>query len=444
MSTTPPNNGGHVPSGKVTAFDKGQYDNLIAWVDGVDQDLEKNLNKPRPGVRLDDSLGGGIRPGSPDWNVAARFVSKATEFGKSVVERYADLDKDWEQYVMALRGARDVFETTNNLNNYSAAKFLNDYPDMSSSSTGGGPGGNAGGPGGIGGGTGGGSGGGSGGGTGNNSSDNGTGGKSGTGDKSGGDGTGNNSGDGGTGGKSGGGSGGTRTQVPSQMFFRNGMLPVGTDGKTDGGTGGTSGDGGDTRTQVPDQPLSAATYRSFEEIPAKPPVVGPGDARPAVSGGDSGGGGGGALPPAPGHAVGADSGSGVAPTPAPDQPPSAAIHRSFHEIPAEPPVLGPGQARPAVSGGDSGGGGGGTPPVPSYYTLTPAPGHAVSAAIHPSFQEIPAEAPVVGPGDARPAVIGGDSGDGGGGTPPFTGYYILTPAPGDDSSPPSKRPSHGR
>ena len=82
MSTTPPNNKGHVPPGKVTAFDKGQYDNLIAWIDGVDQDLNKNLNKPRPGVRLDESLGSGILPGSPDWNVAARFVTRATEFGK--------------------------------------------------------------------------------------------------------------------------------------------------------------------------------------------------------------------------------------------------------------------------------------------------------------------------------------------------------------------------
>jgi hypothetical protein len=382
MSSTPQNNGGHVPPGKVTAFDKGQYDNLIAWVDGVDQDLNKNLNKPRSGVRLDESLGGGISAGSQDWSVAQRFVSKATDFGKSWVERSAELDKDWEGYIAALRRARDVFEDTDDLSKYNAAKFLNDYPDMSSSSNGGGPGGNLGG-----GGTGGG-------------------------------GTGNNSGDGGTGGKSGGGGGGTRTQVPNHhtLMLNPGhhtlMLvpghhppgskaqPAGTGDKSGGdGTGNNSGDdgtggksgggGGGTRTQVPDQPLSAATYRSFEEIPAKPAVVGPGDARPAVNGGHSGGGGGDALTPAPGHAVSPDSGGdGVAPRPNPHQPPSPATHRSFQEIPAKPPV--------------------------------------------------------VGPGDARPAVSGGDSGGGGGGTPPFPGYYILTPAPGDDSSPSSKRRSHGR
>jgi hypothetical protein len=316
MSTTPPNNKGHVPSGKVTAFDKGQYDNLIAWVDGVDQDLNKNLNKPRPGVRLDESLGSGILPGSPDWNVATRFVTRATEFGKSVVERYAELDKGWEQYIMAMRGARDVFESTNDLSKYGAAKFLNDYPDMSPSSNGGGLGG-----GGLGGNSGGGG--------------------------IGGDGTGSKSGDGGTGGNSGGG-GGTRTQVPSHhtlmldphhhhtLMLVPGHHPPGSKAQPadtgdksgdsgtgskwilyrirksgDSGTGSKSGDsstggksgggGGVARAQVPGQPPSAATLRSFQEIPAVPPVVGPGEARPAVTSRD--GGGGGRTPPVPTHHI---------------------------------------------------------------------------------------------------------------------------------------------
>jgi len=421
MSSTPPNNEGHVLPGKVTAFDKGQYDNLIAWVDGVDQDLNKNLNKPRSGVRLDESLGGGISPGSPDWNVAQRFVSKATEFGKSWVERSAELDKDWEGYIAALRRARDVFEDTDDLSKYKAAKFLNDYPDMSPSSNGGGPGGNLGGGGFGGGGLGGGGTGGGGGGTGNNSGDGGTGGKSGgggggntrtqvpnhhtlmlvpghhtlpldpgphpPGSKAQPAGTGDNSGDGGTGGKSGGGDGKTRTQVPNHHTLM--LVPSTGDNSGDGGTGGKS--GGGTRAQVPDQPLSAAIYRSFQEIPAEPPVLGPGQARPAVTGDKSGGGGGVADTPAPGHALSADSGGdGVAPTPAPDHGLSPAIHRSLPEIPREAPVGGPGEARPAVTGGDSGGGG--------WVALAPAPGHAVSR----------------------------DSGRGGGVAP--------APTPGDDSS----------
>ena len=128
---------GHVPPGKVTAFNRAEYDNLIRWIDSVDRDLNARLNRPRPGVRRDETLGGGIYPGSSKWPPAANYTAKAKVFGKSAVDRYAELSKDWEQFVLALRDARDVFESTDNLNRVSATKFVHDHPGVLPSTNGG-------------------------------------------------------------------------------------------------------------------------------------------------------------------------------------------------------------------------------------------------------------------------------------------------------------------
>src|SRR5260370_18064020 len=84
-----PSDPGHVPPGKVTAFDRAQYDNLISWVDSVDQDLNTGLDKPGPGVRLDETLGSGIHPGSTKWTPAVNLTTKATAFGKSAAGSHA-------------------------------------------------------------------------------------------------------------------------------------------------------------------------------------------------------------------------------------------------------------------------------------------------------------------------------------------------------------------
>jgi hypothetical protein len=128
---------GNVPPAKVTAFDRKQYDNLTTWVDGVDQDLNKNINQPKAGVRIDESLGSGIYPGSSGWTPAANLVAKTKAFGQSWVEQSNGLSKDWDQFIAALRGATDVFEHTNDLTNYNATTFLNDHPDLAQPANGG-------------------------------------------------------------------------------------------------------------------------------------------------------------------------------------------------------------------------------------------------------------------------------------------------------------------
>ncbi len=126
-----------VPSGQVTAFDQGQYDKLITWVNGVDDDLNKYINAPSPDVRIDADLGSGIHPGSAGWTPAQSLIAKAKEFGKSWIDQSAAMSKDWEQFRVALEGARDVFNNTNDLTALDAGTFLGDYPDFSASANGG-------------------------------------------------------------------------------------------------------------------------------------------------------------------------------------------------------------------------------------------------------------------------------------------------------------------
>jgi hypothetical protein len=129
---------GPVPHGKITAFDKDQYDKLIKFVDGVDQELNQNIRKPSAGVRLDATLGSGIFPGSGNWGPAKALYDKGIAFGTSVADLYKQLDQDWEAYVTALKDARDVFEDTGNLATYGATEFADENPGLIGGSAGGG------------------------------------------------------------------------------------------------------------------------------------------------------------------------------------------------------------------------------------------------------------------------------------------------------------------
>jgi hypothetical protein len=135
-----------VPNGKITQFDKDRYNSLIRYVDYVEGvELNQNLNRPGTGVRLDGNLGSGIFPGSSKWPVAGALVEQGKAFGTSVQAQYTKLSDGWEQYVAALKNARDVFEQTNDLNTLSASKFATDFPDAAGTTSAGGATGNTGG-----------------------------------------------------------------------------------------------------------------------------------------------------------------------------------------------------------------------------------------------------------------------------------------------------------
>ncbi|GAA0556121.1 hypothetical protein GCM10009533_62390 [Saccharopolyspora spinosporotrichia] len=220
----------NVPAGHITAFDRSQYERLIKAVDSVDHSLSQQFLKPGTDIRLDESLGSRLHVGSDSWSAVTDFINAANKFGTSVDTINEKFSDDWRGFIKALNAAKDVFDDTNNLANYSAQKFLNDYPEIGgegASSYGGGMGsyGGFGGTGGMGGeGTTGGTGG-----AGSEGTTGGTGGMGGEGTTGG---TGGAGSEGTTGGTGGAGSEGTT----------GGTGGAGSEGTT-GGTGGAGGEG---------------------------------------------------------------------------------------------------------------------------------------------------------------------------------------------------------
>lgn len=127
-----------VDGGNVIHFNKASYQDLIRFIDEVNSDLEKLFLKAQPTMSLDGSLGDTLRPGSPSWTVVKRLKDAATAFGKSVQEKFTNLNGEWTQYVTALRDAIDFFEKHDDLATTSAQDFLNDHPDLGNLGGGGG------------------------------------------------------------------------------------------------------------------------------------------------------------------------------------------------------------------------------------------------------------------------------------------------------------------
>jgi len=134
-----------VDSGNVIHFNKASYEDLIRFIDEVNTDLETMFLKAQPTMSLDGSLGETLRPGSPGWTVVKAVKDAAAGFGKSVHEKFTNLNDEWTQYVTALRGAIDFFEKHDDLATSSAQDFLTDHPDLGNLGGGGGGGGRGGG-----------------------------------------------------------------------------------------------------------------------------------------------------------------------------------------------------------------------------------------------------------------------------------------------------------
>jgi hypothetical protein len=122
---------------KITTFNKAYYEQLIKHlrdIDSVVNTSPKYLG-PSADVKLDSSLGTRFHPGSQDWPVAKDFVTRAAAFGNSVHTRLAGFEAEIRSFYTALKGAEDVFDETDDLATYDAAKFAKKHPDV----TGGGP-----------------------------------------------------------------------------------------------------------------------------------------------------------------------------------------------------------------------------------------------------------------------------------------------------------------
>jgi hypothetical protein len=129
---------GGVPTGHITAFDKGQYDKLTGFLLGAETDLNHDVMVPAASDV--DFRAVAIRPGAAGWDPAARLAASVKTFGSSLFDRLTEVDGELTRFGDALAGARKVFEDTDDLSRYSASAFTDKYPAVANGPTTGGSG----------------------------------------------------------------------------------------------------------------------------------------------------------------------------------------------------------------------------------------------------------------------------------------------------------------
>jgi hypothetical protein len=119
-------------SGKITQFDKAHYEQLLAYLLSVENDVDTSPRRlgPSADLKLDSTLTSRFHPGSQDWSVAKDFLTQSGTFGNSVHTRLATFETDIRAFYKALKDAEEIFEKTDDLATYDAGKFGNDYPDV--------------------------------------------------------------------------------------------------------------------------------------------------------------------------------------------------------------------------------------------------------------------------------------------------------------------------
>jgi len=116
--------------GNVIHFNKDDYNRLMQIVTTDIEDIDKRFLRPAPGLRLDDTLGDHVKPGAPKWGPVDKVKKAAGAFGGSAYTQLTKLSDDWDEFVDALKGAVDVFQTNADLATMSAQEFLDKYPDF--------------------------------------------------------------------------------------------------------------------------------------------------------------------------------------------------------------------------------------------------------------------------------------------------------------------------
>jgi hypothetical protein len=129
-------------SGKITAFDKDHYDQLITYIKGVDDDVNTAPGAlgATSGLKLDGTVDTMLHAGSKSWGTAQKLTGQAKVFGESVHNRYTAIENEMRTFGSSLKDAEDVFKDTNDLATYDASQFSQDYPDVGGSSGAGGTG----------------------------------------------------------------------------------------------------------------------------------------------------------------------------------------------------------------------------------------------------------------------------------------------------------------
>jgi len=113
-------------AGKEVAFKAADYDRLIKFYDDTSDSVVTLLMHDSPnGPRLDDSVV--FKPGSASWDLAQSATTKVKALATGFNAQYKKLEAQYGDFAIRLTGARDVFDDTDNLANYSAQDFITRY-----------------------------------------------------------------------------------------------------------------------------------------------------------------------------------------------------------------------------------------------------------------------------------------------------------------------------
>jgi hypothetical protein len=119
--------------GHITKFDKGRYEMLIAFLAGNESTLsERIMIQPDSEVDFRDPH---FLPGSNNWHPASYLLTQVKSLSTSVFDRLGEVDTELTSFVDALKAAKKVFEDTDDLADYSAAKFAEKFPDFGGTGT---------------------------------------------------------------------------------------------------------------------------------------------------------------------------------------------------------------------------------------------------------------------------------------------------------------------
>lgn len=111
---------------KELAFKAADYDRLIKFYDDTSDAIVKNLmHDSTNGPRLDDSVV--FKPGSASWDLAQSATTKVKALATGFNAQYKKLEAQYGDFAIRLTGARDVFDDTDDLANYSAQDFITGY-----------------------------------------------------------------------------------------------------------------------------------------------------------------------------------------------------------------------------------------------------------------------------------------------------------------------------
>ena len=108
-----------MPTGKITQFDKGQYERLIGFVNHWQTEADTRMTTPATAIDADERFDAG----SEQWPRASEVMSAVHAFAGGIHDGTKAISADLHEFVGNLKSVKDVFEDTDDLATLEASKF---------------------------------------------------------------------------------------------------------------------------------------------------------------------------------------------------------------------------------------------------------------------------------------------------------------------------------